>query len=178
MKKLLALLAMLISAEPVSAQTNCLTFLVGVACSTNATALPITITIGRAIRLVASPATTTLTAPTPAIFNAGFSQTTGPTLTMKANTPWSLAISAQTAVWSATNTGTEAAWTAKPASNLRWATSSGGTYTPFSTTPVTLSSGIATAGTNISLFYRTTYAWTTDTPGNYQLQIVLTITAP
>lgn len=169
--------ALLITASglPLRAQ-NCTSTAINTPCST--AALPVRITIGRAIRLVASPAITTLAVPTPAIFNAGFALANGPTLTLKANTPWSLAISAETALWSATDTGTEPAWTAKPAAELGWSNVNGGPYAAMSLTPATVGSGSATSGTNIPLYFRTAYTWTNDTPGNYQLRLILTITAP
>jgi hypothetical protein len=41
-----------------------------------------------------------------------------------------------------------------------------------------IGSGSATASTLFTLGYNTRYNWTIDTPGNYQLAINYTITAP
>lgn len=138
----------------------------------------VSITIGRAVSLSVSPTSSTLTAPTPADYNTGYTVTTGPTATMKANSPWTLGISASAANWTGVNTGSEPAWTTKPASDLRWATNVGGPFTAMSTSSATIGSGAATAGTTITLFYRTLYTWATDTPGNYSIQVVFTIIAP
>jgi hypothetical protein len=39
-------------------------------------------------------------------------------------------------------------------------------------------SGAATASSGTTLFFQTGYNWTLDTPGNYSLSIVLTLTSP
>ena len=164
------------SRDEASAQVNCLAL--SGSCSTSSTGTVISITVARAIALDLSPATTSLVAPTATHYNAGYAQTSGPTLTVRANTPWSVAISSSTAVWSATNTQSEPARVNKPASDLRWATSVGGPFTAMGMTPATLASGNATASTVRTLFFRTSYSWTLDTPGNYSIQLVLTVTAP
>jgi len=46
------------------------------------------------------------------------------------------------------------------------------------TTDATLVTGAATASSATNLFLRTLYDWTLDTPGNYSLTVVLTLTAP
>ena len=38
--------------------------------------------------------------------------------------------------------------------------------------------GDPTAGTTVQLYYRTLYQWQVDTPGNYALQVVFTISSP
>ena len=148
-------------------------------CSNAANTALINLTIGRALQLVVTPTATSLTTPTPAHYDAGFAATTGPTTTIRSNAPWTLAISAGTTTWSAVNTQSEAARLNKPASDLTWSTSSSGTFTALGTTPVTVASGTATPGaTAASLFYRTRYSWSLDTPGSYSLQIVFTISSP
>ena len=161
----------------VSAQSGC-TSVFPLSCSTGNTALRINITVGRAVHLAIAPSATALTAPTAADYDAGFANTNGPTLTMRTNSPWNVAISAGAANWTAVDAGTEPAWTAKPAADLLWSTALSGPYNPMTTTPVTISTGVATAGTPITLYFRTLYNWITDSPGNYSLQLVFTITAP
>jgi hypothetical protein len=139
----------------------------------------ISIAIGRATHLTVAPVTTPLTTPTPGHYDAGFAATDGPTLTVRANSGWSLAISSATATWTATNTNPEAARTNKPAGDQRWSTSAMGVFTALSTTPTTVATGAgATAGANVSLFYRTLYSWGLDTPGAYSMQVVFTLSAP
>lgn len=143
-----------------------------------ATGLAITMTIGAAFSMAVAPVTTGLTPPTPAHYDAGFAPTTGPTVTIQSNKAWTLAISSLAATWTANNTQTEPARTNKPASDLLWATALAGPYTPLTTTAVQFGSGAATASAGVNLFYRTTYAWALDTPGQYSIQIVFTAAAP
>jgi hypothetical protein len=147
-------------------------------CTTGATAARITITIGPAFALNVAPGTTALSPPSAADFNTGYVQTTGPTATMRSNRSWTLSISASAATWTGVTTQTEPAWTAKPASDLQWSTAPGGPFVPMTTTPAAVSTGAATAGSGVTLFYRTNYSWLTDTPGNYSIQLVITMTAP
>ncbi|HEY1951166.1 MAG TPA: hypothetical protein VGG76_00040 [Gemmatimonadaceae bacterium] len=139
----------------------------------------VSMTAPRVVRLQMSPGSTSLTAPTPADFDAGFNATTGPTLTISANSGWTLHIRAAAATWSATNTSPGApARTTKPAADLEWSTSVSGPFTTFTTSDATLVSGVATASTATTLYFQTLYAWTLDTPGNYSMSVVLTLTSP
>jgi len=122
---------------------------------------------------------TTLTAPTPADFDAGFNSTTGPSLTVSANAPWTLQVRSSAALWTATNTSAGApARTTKPAADLKWSTASNGTFSALSTTDVLLVGGSATASSATTLYFQTLYSWTLDTPGNYSLAVILTLTSP
>lgn len=139
----------------------------------------VSMTAGRVVRLQVSAGSTPLTAPTPADFDAGFNATAGPTFTVSANAPWTLSLRASSALWTAANTSPGApARTTKPAGDLKWSTASNGTFTAMSTTDATLVSGAATASSATNLFFETLYDWTLDTPGNYSLTVVLTLTAP
>ena len=139
----------------------------------------VSMTAGRVVRLQVSAASTTLTAPTPADFDAGFNSTTGPTFTLSANAAWTLNLRASTALWMATNTSPGApARTTKPAADLMWSTASNGTFNALTTSDVNLVTGSATASNATTLFFQTLYDWTLDTPGNYSLSIVLTLTSP
>ncbi len=139
----------------------------------------VSMTAGRVVRLQVSAGSTPLTAPTPADFDAGFNATTGPTFTVSANAPWTLSTRASSGFWTATNTSPGApARTTKPSTDLTWSTASNGTFVGMTTTDATLMSGAATASSATTLFLRTLYGWTLDTPGNYSLTVVLTLTAP
>jgi hypothetical protein len=136
-------------------------------------------TAGRVVRLQMPAASTALTAPTPTDFDAGFNATTGPTLTVSSNAAWTLHIRSAAALWTATNTSPGApARTTKPAADLRWSTTVNGTFNALTTTDVNLVTGAATASNATTLFLRTFYSWTLDTPGNYSLSVVLTLTSP
>ena len=139
----------------------------------------VSMTAGRVVRLQMSAGSTSLTAPTTADFDAGFNSTTGPTLTVSANAAWTLHIRAGSAVWTATNTTTGVvARPNKPAADLKWSTSSGGTFTALGASDANLVSGSATASSATTLYFQTLYDWSLDTPGNYSLSIVLTLTSP
>lgn len=136
-------------------------------------------TAGRVIRLQMTATSTTLTAPTPADFDAGFNLTSGPTLTISANAAWRLYLRSSTAVWSATNTSPGApARTNKPVGDLRWSTNGAGPFVPVTTTDANLAAGTATASNVNTLYFRTAYSWTLDTPGDYSLTLVLSLTSP
>ena len=139
----------------------------------------VSMTAGRVVRLQMSAGSTALTAPTTTDFDAGFNSTTGPTLTVSANAPWTLHIRASSALWTATNTSpTAPARTNKPAADLQWSISSGGGFAALSTTDASLVAGSATASNATTLYFQTLYNWSVDTPGNYSLSIVLTLTSP
>jgi hypothetical protein len=172
-KIVLALLA-IVTAAPVAAQ--CTASGAPASCNQPGSA---SMTAGRVVRLQVSAGSTALTAPTPADFDAGLNASTGPTLTVSANAPWMLQVRATAASWTATNTSPGApARTNKPAADLKWSRASTGPFAPLSTTDATLVSGTATASTATTLYFQTLYSWTTDTPGNYSLTVVLTLTAP
>src|SRR4051812_10831259 len=136
-------------------------------------------TAGRVVRLQMSAGSTSLTAPTPADFDAGFNATTGPTVTVSANAAWTLHIRAAGPTWTATNTSPGApARTNKPAADLQWSTVSGSGFAALSTSDANLVAGSATASSPTTLYFQTLYDWTLDTPGNYSMSIVLTLTSP
>jgi hypothetical protein len=139
----------------------------------------VTMTAGRVVFLQVSAGSTTLTAPTPTDFDNGFNATTGPTLTVSANAGWTLLLHASSAVWTATNTSPGAPARAnKPAGDLKWSKVSTGPFNALTTTDVTLVTGTATASNVTPLYFQTLYGWTLDTPGNYSLSVVLTLTSP
>ena len=139
----------------------------------------VSMTAGRVVQLQMTAGSTSLTAPTPADFDAGFNATTGPTLTVSANAPWTLSLRAVAATWTATNTSPGApARTTKPAADLKWSTASNGSFSALTTADANLVTGSATASHATTLYFQTLYSWTLDTPGNYSMSIVLTLTSP
>jgi hypothetical protein len=139
----------------------------------------VVMTAGRVVRLQLSASSTALTAPTTADFDAGFNATTGPTLTVSANGAWRLHLRASSAVWTATNTAPGApARTSKPAGDLRWSLASNGAFSALTTSDASMLTGPATANSGATLHFRTLYDWALDTPGNYSLSVVLTLTSP
>ncbi len=139
----------------------------------------VSMTAGRVVRLQMGAGSTALTAPTTADFDAGFNATTGPTLTVSANAPWTLSLRSTATFWSATNTSPGApARTTKPAGDLRWSTATNGTFLALTTSDASLVTGAATASDATTIYFQTLYNWALDTPGNYSLTVVLTLTAP
>ena len=139
----------------------------------------VSMTAGRVVRLQMSAGSTALTPPTTGDFDAGFNATGGPTLTVSANAPWTLHIRSASAVWTATNTSpTVPARTNKPAADLQWSIASGGGFAALTTSDANLVAGSATASNATTLYFQTLYDWALDTPGNYSLSIVLTLTSP
>lgn len=139
----------------------------------------VSMTAGRVVLLQVSASSTSLTAPTTADFDAGLNSTSGPTLTIRANASWALNLRSSTALWTATNTSPGApARTDKPAADLLWSTSPGGPFVALTTSNASLVTGGATAGTSTTLYFQTLYAWILDTPGDYGLTLVLTLTSP
>jgi hypothetical protein len=59
-----------------------------------------------------------------------------------------------------------------------WSTASNGAFGALTTSDVNLVTGSATASSATTLYFRTVYNWTLDTPGAYGLTVVLTLTAP
>jgi hypothetical protein len=122
-----------------------------------------------------SSTTTSLTNPTPADFTAGVNSSTGPTLTVASNGPWSVQIRANSAVWSASGPLARAN---KPAGDLKWSATANGAFSALSTTDSRLASGPPSGENVVTIFFQTLYDWRVDTPGTYSLGIVLTLTTP
>jgi hypothetical protein len=168
-----ALLAVL--APPASAQGTCnVNF--RAACQVGGTAAyGMNVTIPRVVRLSLPANPIVLGAADAAAFTAGFGTAVLVPLTLRANTGWSLTLAATSPLL--TGTG-PAARTDKPASDLQWSVAAGGPFTGLGTVGTGIATGTATAGQTVTLYLRSLYAWTLDTPGSYSLPLVLTITAP
>jgi hypothetical protein len=162
----LALVAM--GAPQAQAQNTC----TANPCSLNDT---VKVTVSTVFRLTLSQSATSLTPPNEAAYDAGFQLDNGPVATVKANRGWTLKIGANAASWTAAN----GASASKAAGDLQWATSSGGTYTSLTTSPATFSSAAGgNAGTAQPVFYKTLWSYANDTPGDYALVVVYTLSAP
>lgn len=145
-------------------------------CTVNTSA---SLVIGDVLSLTLSATTTALTPPAASDYDAGFVANAGPTATVRGNRAWRLQISAATATWTAVNTEPGVSARAnKPAGELLRAAAAGGPFTALSTTPATVASGAASAGTTTNVFFRTMYAWAVDTPGTYSLVVTFTLVAP
>jgi hypothetical protein len=136
----------------------------------------IRITITQAIRLESSSGAVSLATPTGLDYDAGFGLTVGPSLTMKANVPWTVTLRATQALWTASPAPARAN---KPVTDLQWGVAAVGPFADLTTSTTTIATGAAgTNGTLIPLHFRVKYAWTLDTPGTYSIPLQLTVTAP
>jgi hypothetical protein len=82
-------------------------------------------------------------------------------------------------VWTATNTAPGVPARAdKPAGDLKWSIIPNGAFAALTTSDANLVTGSATASTATTLYFQTLYDWALDTPGNYSLSVVLTLTSP
>ncbi len=165
-----------LEAVPVLAQGTCQRTRTGSCLVGGDVTHTITVTITRATRLGASSSSVPLGTPSSSDFDAGYGQTGGPTLTIKANAAWNVTLRGTQAIWTASPSPARAN---KPVGDLQWALAAGGPFVNMTTTAATLTSGAAaSAGTTVSLSFRVKYAWLLDTPGSYSLPLQLTITAP
>jgi len=148
-------------------------------CSTTNTA---SVTVGALVSLGMSSETTSLTSPAVADLAVGYVADAGPTFSVQANQDWTMSIKA--AASNATNwtyTGTKGG--VKAIGDLNWSVASGGTFAALTGSNTTVaSSATSTNGTNVSLFFRTSYgasfAAVNNRPGVYSLPIVFTLSAP
>ncbi len=144
-------------------------------CSTNPCTVSVnaTATVNNVLKLTVAGAAN-LGTPTEADYDAGYLDSTGPTATVKANTPWSVNVVGAASTFTYTGTGT----VSKPASDLQWGTVSG-TYGLNMGAVGTLFSGTTgTSGTSQIIYFRTLWDWASDPAGSYSLQIDFTLSAP
>ena len=135
------------------------------------------LTMPAVIRVLLVPAATSTPASV-ADFEAGHGTIGGSLLTVSANTAWALSISAASSMWLATTTVPGSAPRAdKPAEDLLWSID-GTAFTPLEMTTRQLASGPATNGFVRTLSYRVLYSLLLDTPGRYEMTVLLTVTAP
>ncbi len=168
--------ALLCAVRPLASQGTCQRVREGSCVVGGDVTHTITVTITRATRLEASASSVPLTAPSSVDYDAGYGQTTGPTLLMKANSAWNVTVRSTQALWTASAAPARAN---KPVADLQWSLAAGGPFVDMTTTAATLTSGAAaTAGTSVALYVRVKYAWLLDTPGSYSLPLQLTVTAP
>jgi hypothetical protein len=157
-----------LAAKPATAQTC-----TGNPCNVNTTA---TLTVVDLLRLTLDLTSTNLGSPVEANFDAGFILSTGPVATAKANRPWTVSVQSLTANFAYTGSLTDPN---KPASDLHWDTSSGGSYTnAMSTSAATLKTGTGTSGTSQGIFYKTLLSYANDVAGSYALGVKFTLSAP
>lgn len=164
----------LLSAQSAAAQGNCTRSGNGV-CAVGGTATyGLTLTITKVARLVLSANPLALPTPDAVQFDNGTGTSAALGIIVQSNTPWSFAVAANQAFWTAGVGGR----VNKPAADLQYSFVLNGTYTDMTTGDVTLQSGSATAGTNYTLYLRVKYNWNLDTPALYSLPVRVVLSAP
>lgn len=133
------------------------------------------LTIPTLLRVSIDDTTTSLTTPTEAIYNSGTVVSSGPVVTIKTNSPWTLLIRGAAATWTGIGAGARAN---KPVGDLGWNLTGVGAFTPMSTVNATVASGTRGAAHVQSLFYQVNWSWPLDTPGTYSLSVIFTVTSP
>jgi hypothetical protein len=148
-------------------------------CNSNGCSVPVTgtLSVNATANMSLSSANTTLDAPRAADFAAGFRNTPGPTVTVRANTGVRVVVSTTAAAWTLTG-GTRP--TPKAVDDLRWGTSAAGPYAALTRSASTadLLSTSATASSPRQIFYQVRWSWTQDVPGTYTLPVAFTLVAP
>jgi len=141
-------------------------------CSVNNTA---SVSVPSVMRLALNSASTTLTNPAEAAFDAGFQDDAGPTATVKSNRPWNLAIASQATSWTGTNGGRAN----KGSVDLQWKVGAG-SFASLNTSASSIfgASQNATGNASSAFLYRTVWSYAADVPGDYSLVVVYTLTAP
>lgn len=176
-RAIIGIVALLALAPAARAQSTCTAPSAPSSCTGTTGA---TLTIGKVVQLTLGGTASVIPAPADSDYTKGYVTFTGQTATIRSNASVVVTVKAATATWTATNTVTGVvARTNKPSTDLQLASSTAGPFTPLTTGGYTLTttSG-ATTGTSLTLTYRTLLSWTLDTPGQYALDVVYTITAP
>ena len=136
-------------------------------CSVNTT---VSVAVATVQKLSLSATATALTAPTITQLDVTPVADNGPSVTGKANVPFSVTIS--------TPSGFTTPSGAKVASDVSWSLASNGTFTALSSTGANVIHVTGPGGNQtVSIFYHTLWR-TTNAPGAYSLQIVYTLTEP
>lgn len=172
---LLLVLGAVVGPARLSAQGSCFVNNQATCTAGGDAANAITVTITVATRLSVPLTTVSVPGPTAANYEVGFGAAVNVPLTVSSNSSWAISLSVANPLWTATP-GT--ARQNKPAADLQWATASAGPFTDATTTPVSVFAGAPVGGGVSPLFLRARFEWAVDTPGNYEIPVQLTITAP
>ena len=152
---------------------------VGAAPGTCSASTAATLTVGKVVQLTLASTATVLATPTVADYTTGYLIASGQLVSIRSNASVVVHVAARTANWTATNTTAGVtAWATKPSTDLQLGSSTTGPFTPLTTGGYTLSSSGATATLDLPLIYKVLLDWGADTPGQYSLDVVYTVTAP
>jgi hypothetical protein len=152
---------------------------VGTAPGSCAATTSATVTVGKVVQLTLATTSSPIAPPTITDYTNGYIAGSGQTVSIRANANVVVHVAARTATWSATNTTAGvAAWPTKPSTDLQLGPATTGPFTALTTAGYTLSSSAATATLDLAVAYKVLLDWGSDTPGQYSLDVVFTVTAP
>lgn len=135
----------------------------------------ITMTPAVVVSLGLSGSTTPLGAPTLADFTTGYRAATGPLVTVKSNTAYTVSISSSAATFGYTGSHPNPN---KPRTDLTWSAVAGGPFTGLLGSGASFLTGTATNSTAATAYYRTLWNLAAAPPGDYSLTVQFTISAP
>ncbi len=169
------LLGMLLSGvgQPLSAQSTC--------SSTTSCTVAVTLRLPQpmVVSLALSASSTTIPTLTAQVLSAGFAEVAGPTMVVRANSPYRVSVQSAASTW--TYSGS-AANPQKPASDLQWSATASGPWVSSATSatlwPTNSLVAPATSGRSLAIFYRSLWSWTANPPGNYSIPVNITLTSP
>lgn len=175
-RRLALVVALAIAPLAVRAQSTCNAPSAPSTCTTTTGA---TLTVGKVVQLTLGGTASVIPTPADTDYTTGYVAFSGQTVKIQSNANVVVTVKAATANWTATNTvvGVTARAT-KPSTDLELGTSAAGPFTALTTAGFTLATSGPTAALNLNVFYRALLDWNLDTPGQYGLDVVYTITAP
>lgn len=140
----------------------------------------VSITVGSPahnVQLDLSTSTTILATPSISDYDGGIQAipTTGPTWTATSNGAWTVSVAATSSTWELTSLNGRVD---KPVSDLLFALTPAGAYTPISLTAATVGSGAANVQGSGTLYFKVKYSWLNDDPGSYRIPLVFSVFAP
>ncbi len=173
-----AVLAAALMMAAASAQAQSCSANSAAGCSVNTTA---SVTVPTMVELtVAGAGSIALTSPTAADLVTGYVQDAGPTITVRSNRAWTLAVHTTSPVnwiYSGTQGGL------KPITDLTWSNAANGSYNAITTSAVAVVSNQARTNAGApTIFFRTLYpndfSDDRNAAGSYSLPLTFTLTAP
>jgi hypothetical protein len=170
------LFASLLLGVPVQAHAQPVTCNGGTSCQVS---VDMALGITYVARLTLDQPSTTFGSVSAADFGNGIKNATGPSLTVQSNTSYRVEVQAMQPTWSYAGSYTNPQ---KPSSDLLWSTASNGTFNAANIStkfmPAGAGSAAATGSTSATIYFRSTWNWTSAPPGSYSLPISFTLVAP
>ena len=167
-----ALVALLAAPTLLAAQDRC-----SVESASGSCSVEITVHRSRATVMLVQLSDPEVVLPPPTLGPGGVTSqpSRGPVARVFSNARWQLQIAASQPAWRVEGGRGSPR---KRSSDLGWSLSVSGPFAPLSTTAATIATGPPTRGTLVPLFFLVTIDPATDAPGEYALDLVVTLVAP